>query len=41
MTDPEARLNVAARALAADIRALRGQLPVPGGAGETALEDRH
>jgi hypothetical protein len=40
LTDPEARLNVAARALAKDIRALRGEIPAPGGAGELALEGR-
>ena len=38
LTDPEARLNVAARALAQKIRALRGSIPAPG-AGEAALED--
>jgi hypothetical protein len=41
LTDPEACLDLAARALAEEIHTLRGALPVPGGAGETALEDRH
>jgi hypothetical protein len=41
LTDPEARLHAAARALAEDIRVLRGLTTVPGGAGEPALEDRH
>jgi hypothetical protein len=40
LTDPEARLNLAARALAKDIRALRGEIPAPGAAAELALEDR-
>jgi len=39
LTDPEARLNLAARALAEDIRALRGLRPAPGDAGEPAIKD--
>jgi hypothetical protein len=37
LTDPEARLNVAARALAAEIRILRGAIPDPGTVVEPAL----
>jgi hypothetical protein len=37
--DPEARLDRAARALAAEIRAARGELPDPSQAVEAALED--
>jgi hypothetical protein len=37
--DPEARLDLAARALAAAIRAARGVIPEPGDAVEAALED--
>jgi hypothetical protein len=40
LTDPEARLNVAARALAEDIRVLRGLRPAPGGVGVPALADQ-
>jgi hypothetical protein len=40
LTDPEARLNVAARALGQDIRVLRGLRPAPGGVGVSALEGR-
>jgi hypothetical protein len=39
LTDPKARLNVAARALAEDIRILRGLRPGPGDAGEPAIQD--
>jgi hypothetical protein len=39
LTDPEARLNLAARALGQEIRILRGMPPAPGGVGELALED--
>jgi hypothetical protein len=39
LTDPEARLNLAARALGQEIHILRGAIPAPGGAGELALED--
>jgi hypothetical protein len=38
LTEPEARLNLAARALAEDIRVLRGMRPAPGGVGEPAHE---
>jgi hypothetical protein len=39
LADPEACLNLAARALAAEIRILRGAIPAPSGAGEPAPED--
>jgi hypothetical protein len=38
--DHEARMALAARALAEEIRALRGVMPAPGGVGVPALEDR-
>jgi hypothetical protein len=38
LTDPEARLDAAARALAAEIRTLRGAITAPGAAAEPALE---
>jgi hypothetical protein len=38
--DREARLDVAARALAQEIRTLRGLMPAAGGVGVPALEDR-
>jgi hypothetical protein len=37
LTDPEARLDAAARALAAEIRTLRGAITAPGAAAEPAL----
>jgi hypothetical protein len=39
LADPEARLDLAARALGREIRALRGMIPVPGGVDLPALED--
>jgi hypothetical protein len=39
LTDPEARLDVAARALAAEIRVLRGAMPDPGAVVGPALKD--
>jgi RecB family exonuclease len=39
LADPEARLDLAARALAAEIRILRGMTTVPGGIDLPALED--
>jgi hypothetical protein len=39
LTDPEARLNLAARALGQDIRILRGMTPVPGSMDLPALAD--
>jgi hypothetical protein len=38
LADPEARLNLVARALAQEIRAWRGVIPALGDAGEPALE---
>jgi hypothetical protein len=40
LADPEARLNVAARALAAEMRVLRGAMPDPGAIVGPALKDR-
>jgi hypothetical protein len=40
LADPEARLNVAARALAAEIRILRGLAPAPGGVDWPTLADQ-
>jgi hypothetical protein len=40
LTNPEDRLNVAAQALAHDIRALRGMTPAPGGVDVPALTDQ-
>jgi hypothetical protein len=39
LTDPAARMDVAARALGQEIRALRGMVPAPGDAGEPAMAD--
>jgi hypothetical protein len=38
--DREARMDLAARALAEEIRTLRGMMPAPGGIGELALKAR-
>jgi hypothetical protein len=40
LADPEARLNVAARALAEEIRVLRGAMPDPGAVVGPALKHR-
>jgi hypothetical protein len=40
LTDPEARLNLAARALGREIRILRGLAPVPSGVDLPALADQ-
>jgi hypothetical protein len=39
LTDPEARMDAAARALGREIRILRGLPPIPGGIGVPALGD--